>query len=462
MDEQIENYKCSEHNPIKYVTFNNDTNKYRLRILELQKATTSSDINKIVEKSKKYQEQLIKYKFIEYDQCKLELIKYKTSQMITYIFDNEIYFDLNHVLNFLNYSDNASLQKYNTYKDKICFVSWKKNKYNGYILKEYISENTLYDIIFESNTKNAKEMKTEIKNILCELRKNKMFTIQNDKMCLNIKQNQSIITIDKKDMNDDNLKNKFLDIIKHPKHSYDSYLDKLLSDSTKINIAQCHDSHILYMYLMSMKDPENRNRMFVKIGYTSSIADRKNSLESDYNCSMFLIMIKKIQSSKDEANFHRILNNYPQLKYEFNLNKSKKSEIYIFDKLLCDAFNNFMIEDNKQGTLQIMPTSSQLCSNDVYCKLVSIVDNTIDFEQKKYLFDNFMVMQENYISIQYKLSQAYVSKLNIDLEMKRLDLENEDKKRNHELEMKRLEIEGKKLEINKQTSIKTPIRKNIK
>jgi hypothetical protein len=57
-----------------------------------------------------------------------------------------------------------------------------KNEYGGYIVRELIEEETIYNIILSSESEISKKFKKDVSRLLCKLRENKQLTVTNDKL----------------------------------------------------------------------------------------------------------------------------------------------------------------------------------------------------------------------------------------------------------------------------------------
>jgi len=65
---------------------------------------------------------------------------------------------------------------------------------------------------------------------------------------------------------------------------------------------------VLYMFILPFKT--NDNSVIVKIGYTSNIIDKLESLRNEFRCSqIFLIGIKLVRDKNDHTLFNKILKN---------------------------------------------------------------------------------------------------------------------------------------------------------
>ena len=71
-------------------------------------------------------------------------------------------------------------KKYNKFSDNIIGYCPIKNAFGGYTIREFINEETMYQIILSSNSEFSKSFKKDVSKILCQLRKDEQLIITNN------------------------------------------------------------------------------------------------------------------------------------------------------------------------------------------------------------------------------------------------------------------------------------------
>ena len=69
----------------------------------------------------------------------------------------------------------------------------------------------------------------------------------------------------------------------------------LIKKGIEIPLSKYHQEHVLYAFACTLHDPENKNRILCKFGYTANILDRIRTLCNDFDCHFFLIGLKRIK-----------------------------------------------------------------------------------------------------------------------------------------------------------------------
>lgn len=107
------------------------------------------------------------------------------------------------------------------------------------------------------------------------------------------------------------------------------------------------NKHIMYMYIMDKKF--DNDEIIIKIGYTYHLYKRNKSLCNDFNCELYLIGIKEINSEEDEIKFHEYMKQMKKhyiYDYQKITNKKKvnKYELYILHDEVINEFNNYNVQ----------------------------------------------------------------------------------------------------------------------
>ena len=71
-------------------------------------------------------------------------IVYRNKNILLYNSFYKPLFDIQHIIKLLGVTGNCVYKKYNEFKNKITHYGFIKNKFGGYIIKEFISESTMY------------------------------------------------------------------------------------------------------------------------------------------------------------------------------------------------------------------------------------------------------------------------------------------------------------------------------
>ena len=99
----------------------------------------------------------------------------------------------------------------------------------------------------------------------------------------------------------------------------------------------------MYMFIITLDDPDGLNRILSKIGYTCDLAERIRSLQNEYKCKFYLIGLKTVYSVQDEKDFHRSLKSvFPEFTVNLKIGSNDKDETYVFDINLYKTFANYI------------------------------------------------------------------------------------------------------------------------
>ena len=434
--------------PMKFISYDEKNERWRLRHDEKKIDKKSKDLSKLTSLCKELIEEDVECEVFNIDDLHQEYIKYKGIKIETYIKDDDLYFDLRKTIGLLEYSYKTSQEKYNKYTVNKIFCAWEPNEYGGFLLKEYIDEQTMYDIILNSNAPIAKTFKKDVSKLLVQLRKNHGLVISDEGLKLVEKKN--IPVIKKYDMNDSDLEEWYDEVRDNLHKKYDGSIETQIQYAYKnINISRFINKNVLYMVALSMKDPENKERQFIKIGYSSDIVTRLGTLKDEYGCEIYLLKLEYISSERDEKALHDMIKkSCPGLKYEFCIDKSKKVEVYIYSDLINQHFDQFVANHNNNA---VVSKNNTLISQNI---LDALSDN--DPVSKYNLIDKIT----NY---NYKMSDAYLQELNLEQHKIQYKMSNtyakeielEQQKLNHEMELQIMKEKTKQMELQNQM-LKSP------
>jgi hypothetical protein len=191
LDMKMKRYnRNSAMNPMMGITRDRQSGLYILNYKTVRKK--SSKLEKLVKII------IDDYNISEEDEP-VSWIDYKNERLIIYGLLERPKFDIQHVLKILKtVGERNYYAKYYKYKDKISSVTLKKNAYGGYIIRELIDEETMYNMILSSNNEYAKEFKKDVSKILVKLREKEMLVVKDDQLIVNDKKeiNKSVQDID--------------------------------------------------------------------------------------------------------------------------------------------------------------------------------------------------------------------------------------------------------------------------
>ena len=329
LDSKVAKYnRFNENKPMKGITYSEQKKVWRYR-------------NETIDKRFKNKAEAITYakknipknyeKFLKNGNIlSKKYFYYKKYYFVIYQYNEDFLFDIEHIISVLNLEKHYHYEKYNDYVNKIKKILLEKNDFDGYFLRELISEKTMYNIILSSNSTFSKSFKNDVANILVELRKENKLIIKNDKLCLN----KSLITNDC-----------LLQSLNWENDDDYEYVNDLIKEGRKIKICEYINNHVLYMFLLY--DMDNDNKMIIKVGYTENIIERSDKLKSEYG-KIYLLKIAKIKGERTEKEFHKILKKqYPELIFDFSVNGKKKTELYLFHEQIVEEYDKFTNNEHK-------------------------------------------------------------------------------------------------------------------
>ena len=118
-------------------------------------------------------------------------------------------------------------------------------------------------------------------------------------------------------------------------------VQKYIETGKNITIVNYLKKHVMYFIILKCKDPMNLNRVICKIGYTNNLHDRIKSLKADYNCEIYIINLRTVDSQTKEKEFHNMIQQYRSDLWIHDIkNRDKlKDEFYVFDEWLVENFS---------------------------------------------------------------------------------------------------------------------------
>ena len=176
VDEGVPKYKFNANHPMKGVSYEKSHNRYHVKHNDIK--SRCKDMQTACKKVKEYMisslannddrdEMIIPNKDIT-----KKSFCYKQHNFIIYWYDNQSFFDIQHIISVLNLQQKTSQGKYKKYSENVKHYCWHKNKFGGYILRELIGEKIAYNIIrlSMSNRELSQDFERDVPTILTNLR----------------------------------------------------------------------------------------------------------------------------------------------------------------------------------------------------------------------------------------------------------------------------------------------------
>lgn len=261
----------------------------------------------------------------------VEKIEYKGKSMVLYGNIEESYFDIRHIISMLDLSLSKANSKYDTFKSKIVARTFVKNKFDGYFVREFVDEKTVYEIVLSSTSKFSKSFKKDVSEILVQLRKSGQLEVAKTglKLKKNSQNNQEIVKLIEPPINEPRTIND---------QEYIEYVKRLVREGQNIALSKFHKKHALYMFAMTHNKAPNK--ILCKIGYTENIIQRIQDLIKTYQCHIYLVRLKLIRGETAEKEFHVLLKKtHPELVFELGTGFKDFKEVYVFDEKLVAEFD---------------------------------------------------------------------------------------------------------------------------
>lgn len=171
IDSQIKKYSgFSDKKPMDYVGYDKSQKKYVGRYNKKTRTSTECSVacHKTLELIKGNISETIK----EIVFCHKAMLKYKNKQLILFSENKiDILFDIQHVIGSLNLNVTSSITKYTEFSPKITNYMCVKNEFGGYIIRELIPEEVMYEIVLSSNSEFSKSFKKDVSQIIKNARK---------------------------------------------------------------------------------------------------------------------------------------------------------------------------------------------------------------------------------------------------------------------------------------------------
>lgn len=329
LDNSVDDYKkFDSHNPMENVEFHKKTNEY-IVIENSEKIKFTDRVDAC---------NYAKNMFIDNDEriqiglSTKNVIRCHGRKIMMYNNIDDPLFDMMHIAKVMELDED---EIYDEYFKHSKYYGFFRNEYDGYVVRNFISEDDMYKIILSANNSTSKLLRDDICKILKDIRISGHAAIDGGKF-----------TYTKDNINDKKIKETISQFMIHDDDEntfsnprFYEYVKKLVNDGSAINIGSYNDQNIMYLCITTMKDQENKHRLFCKIGYSTDICNRIKSLKSDYGCDFYLIGIKYVKNEKTEKEFHSNMKEiHPELSMNITISKKSKEEIYILNKIIVNEF----------------------------------------------------------------------------------------------------------------------------
>ena len=349
LDAKIDKYNSyNKTHPMLGVSFNEKKNTWRYRTTETSKMNKDRKI--IIGMAK---EEIVTEKELRiFANGQKDFFNYQNHHFMVYWHAENPYFDIQHIISILNLKDTCVNHKYSKTSKHITNYMWHKNEFGGYILRELIPEKAMFEIILNSNSKLSKSFKTDVAQILSDLRKEGNLVITNDAVTKKLKKHANI---------DEESDAKIKELIDKPiTLSYDNTMDMtqlylLINQITFIALTEFLNQSVLYAFIVSLK--RDHTDVIVKFGWSLDILARIKKLHTTYGSNFYLIGIKKVKNETIEKNFHAVLKQkFPDSIEKVSIKDKNKVELYKFNLLMMNEFNG--VEEDYSQTIQNVALTS--------------------------------------------------------------------------------------------------------
>ena len=353
--------------------------------------------------------------------------KYKDVNFVVYNIDSLFFFDILHIFSILTLGNDYIKKKHLKFRDRIEHRIWQKNKFGGYIVRELISEATMYELIMSSSSDFSKSFKKDVSGILVKLRSNNLLTIKDDTLQLsdNIQEETKMdnaiepVTIMQnadQDCNTIVVNNTNQKTFPHNSPEDCNLIRKLIRNGSHVTLTEFINKNVIYLVLIAINN--SNNFIIIKIGFTDNITDRLRTLKLEYKADVTLLAARYVNTRSEEEHLHRLLHiKYPECVFNYAINGKNKNELYVLSQNIVNEFSKINPVLNKDINDNIF---QNLCDNNEF------VENDLCFNNKL-KYDYLTVVENN----SHQLKQ-----LDKVIELKQLELKLE-----HELKLKQLEIE---------------------
>lgn len=445
LDKDCDRYnKYTESNPAEYIRYDIHKNRYELEYDE--ERIKSKDLNKLIDKIKKILGGKKKENFLQIAPHKK--IEYKGKKIIIYLSqDNKAYFDINHIICLFD-DIKSKKDKYNEYKGKIVLYDFRDNMYGGFYIKEFINQETFFQILLHTNSVFSNKFKNDVAKLLDSLTNKGVLTISNNNLVANIKKPNEYL-IEEYNYTQTYENENLVELVKNQ-----------IKECKKTNWNKYLKKHIMYFFVITLEDPDKLNRILCKVGYSCSLIDRFKSLESEYKCKFYLLGLKLVHSVQDEKDFHLLLKKkYPEFIVNLKIGTHDKDETYVFDKDLYKTFLDYVDKVEFTSSEHLMEEESNKIINNYFENIeerfeieiiqkfrqIIRIDNITNMLQKEVVIEinkthyNLLLIKE---TNNYKITEM---RLNNEFTLKQREFDHKEIMMDKEIELARIKLETAKV-----------------
>lgn len=447
LDRECERYnKFTESNPAEHIRYDKTNEKYLLNYDDIKKSKRKVDelVIKLKEKIKdKNMEKFHKFVLIK-------KITYKSKKIIIYISeDKKAYFDINHTINL--FDTTSKKDKYQEYKSDIVAYDFRDNEFGGFYIKEFVNKETFFRMILHTNSIFSNKFKDDIAKILDKLTDSGQLIISNDQLVINTEPKKKPIEYFNEYEYTQTYENQLLV----------NFVKNLIKNFKQVNINKYLKKHVMYMFIITLDDPDGLNRILTKIGYTCDLADRIKGLQNEYKCKFYLIGLKTVYSVQDEKELHRSLKAlFPEFIVNLKIGSNDKDETYVFDTNLYKMFANYADKVKFTDEEIKLEKETESIINDYFSNIEERFELELVLKLRQIIkIDkiNNQIQKETAIEMNREHYKLLILRENANLEIEKIKINNQKEldiiKENHrhieamkDVELKKIELEMLKIQ----------------
>jgi len=206
---------------------------------------------------------------------------------------NDAYFDIRHIIQSLELSDNKVDDKYKEYSTQIIGYCPIMNKFGGYFIREFITEETMYNIILSSNSALSKAFKKNVSKILVQLRQEGLLLLTNNNMSIEVAPSSQLVNPSTQLVNPSTqLANPSTQLVKKKKIIKDiaGCLPEIVNEAFSTAVMKISCVYLFTVGLVAnIRDGMNipvdypDNSYLIKYGMTEDLERRMSEHEKTYN-----------------------------------------------------------------------------------------------------------------------------------------------------------------------------------
>jgi len=453
LDAKVNKYNgFDQQHPMQGISYMEIKKKWRIQTKTCTTSTNNLDLatQKIINSTN--------FEKIEKNRVK-KFFPYQNHYFMTYWYDRNPLFDIQHIISVHNLKTTSYAEKYNEFSKQITRRAWHQNEFGGYILRELIPRSTVFEIMLSSNSTISKSFKKDVSKILDELSNDGDLIITNDAVTIK-KPKQRTNVDEEKDTQIQILFDKKLAL------SYDNPYDMsqlylLINQMSYQPIGSFVNRSVLYAFIVTIK--RDHNNVIVKFGWSLDILERITKLQSDFGSNFYLIGIKCVKNEPVEKNFHKVLQHkFPDSIEPIKIKGKNKKELYKFNLLMMTEFD--AVESYSTQNIQdIYLTDGQkllvesiryqhIVFQDINMSQINL-NNIMTKTNDKNVLNNCAVLHYQFLTTQSNNTHnQYMIKMRSDDDKLKCEFNLKEVEINKELRLKEFEI--KEMEIKKELRLK--------